>query len=250
MAGPSLPERIRRLLASHLDPQAAGAESGPRRIRRPEADPDRINEAEAVLAGLGGEVWAGDVVEVETSDPQFWNARSFSLSFRIEAVGRAEIADQTGRFSFSLFFLAPHQGADVLFLEGDLPQTARAYLGTRGPDALVDELRRCRHEYLRSPEPEVTFTIQTDDLGAWTAYAAREQGRFWALHGRSDLIPQTAYAPDGVPYRDCSLYFGPSLGEATWVLRLVEIGGFGHAFQAEALPLDKIRFWRRQRPGR
>jgi hypothetical protein len=62
-------------------------------------------------------------------------------------------------------------------------------------------------------------------------------------------VPQTAQAAQGATYRDCSFYFGPGLGEATWVLRLMEIGGFGHAFQMEALPLAKIKFWRRERPG-
>src|SRR5262249_7984682 len=143
-------------------------------------------------------------------------------------------------FSFLIYFLAPDQGADVLILEGDLPQTARAYLGTRGPDALTDELRRIRDAYLSAPEPEVPYDIVTDGLGRWTAYSARENGRFWVQHGTCGLIPQTGYGTDGTAYRDCSLYYGPSLGGATWTLRLVELGGFGHAFQAEVLPLGKI----------
>jgi hypothetical protein len=29
----------------------------------------------------------------------------------------------------------------------------------------------------------------------------------------------------------------------------MELGGFGHAFQMEVLTLDKVKFWRRERPG-
>ena len=246
MTSPSIPDRVRRLLAGHLDPSRPDIARGPRAIRRGD-DPDRVDEAAAILAGLGGDVWAGDVVELESSDPTFWNARTFELTYRIECVCLAEIGDETGRFTFSIFFLAPDQGADVLILEGDLPQTARAYLGVRGPDALVDELRRHRADYLRAPEAEVTYDIGTDGLGPWTAYAARERGRFWVRHGSSNLVPQTAYAAEGTSYRDCSFYYGPSLGAAAWTLRLVEIGGFGHAFQTEVLPLGKLKFWRRAR---
>ena len=248
MSGASIPDRIRRLLGSHLDPTRAESDRGPRPIRRGD-DPDQVDEAAAILATLGGEVWAGDVVELESGDPAFWNARAFELSYRIECVGLAEIRDQTGRFTFSIFFLAPDQGADALVLEGDLPQTARAYLATRGPDALVDELRRHRADYLRSPDAQETYDVAVDGLGEWTAYAARENGRFWVRHGASGLVPQTAYGADGAPYRDCSFFYGPSLGDAAWTLRLVEIGGFGHAFQAEVIPLSKVKFWRRERPA-
>jgi hypothetical protein len=249
MTGQSIPDRIRRLLANHLDPSSGTVDRGPRAIKRPYDDPDRVDEAAAILATLGGEVWAGDVAELESDDPAFWNARTFELTYRIESVCLAEVGDETGRFSFSIFFLAPDQGADVLVVEGDLPTTARAFLGVRGSDALTDELRRLRSEYLRSPDAEVAYTVQTDGLGEWTAYAARENGRFWLRHGASSLVPQTAQADTGAPYRDCSFYYGPSLGEAQWVLRLLEIGGFGHAFQMEALPLSKLRFWRRDRPA-
>jgi hypothetical protein len=208
-----------------------------------------VDEAAAILETLGGEVWAGDVVEVETDHPEFWNARSFEVSYRIEAVCLAEARDATGAFTFSVFFLAPDQGADVLIVEGDMPATARAYLGTRGPDALTEELRRLRADYLQAPEAEVTYEVTTDDLGQWTAFAARENGRCWVRHGRSTLVPQTAYAADVVAYRDCSFYYGDNLGAAAWQLRLLEIGGFGLAFQLEALPLSKIRFWRRDRPA-
>lgn len=248
MVGNSIPERIRRLFREHLDPSQPGSDRGPRPIQRRGHDADGADEAAALLESLGGEVWAGDVVEIETSDPGFWNARSFQLSYRIESVCLAEVGDETGRFSFPVFFLAPDQGADVLILEGDLLQTARAYLGTRAPDALVDELRERRDDYFQRPEAQVTYEIETDGLGQWTAYAARENGRFWSRHGTSDLVPRGGASQDGTTYRDCSFYYGARLGEATWNLRLMEIGGFGHAFQLEVLRLAKVKFWRRERP--
>jgi hypothetical protein len=251
MTGSSIPDRIRRLLGQHLDPATSGGPAGPRQIKRGD-DPDNVDEAAALMETLGGEVWAGDVVEVESSDPTFWNARAFDLSFRIECVTLAEVGDASGRFSFPVLFLDPNQGADVLILEGDLMQSARAYLGTRGPDSLVDELREFRDSYLLAPEPQVTYEVETDGLGRWTAYAAREEGRFWSRHGRSDLVPRAADSPNGTSYRDCSFYFGDRPCDATWMLRLMEVGGFGHAFQMEAVRLDKVRFWRRDRdrPGR
>ena len=248
MTGSSLPDRIRRLLGQQLDPAQVAAQ-GPRAIKRRDRDADQVDEAAAVLEALGGPVWAGDVAEVETSDPTFWNASSYELTYRIESVCQAEVGDDSGRFSFSVFFLDPHQGADVLILEGDLLQTARAFLGTRAPDALVDELREHREAYLRAPEAQVTFEVETDGLGPWTAYAAREQGRFWSRHGHSDLVPRTADNPEGTTYRDCSFYYGARLGDATWTLRLMELGGFGHAFQLEVLTLGKVKFWRRERPA-
>jgi hypothetical protein len=246
---PSIPDRIKRLFSQHLDPDSASnADKGPRTIRRGN-DPDQVDESQAILATLGGDVWAGDVVEIETDNPEFWNARSFNLSYSIETVCVAEIEDQTGNFSFTVLFLTPNQGADVLVIEGDVPQTARAYLGTRGPDALTEELRRYRYEYLRSSDSQVTYDLQTDGLGEWTAYAARENGRFWVRHGDSTLLPRTALGPEGTAYRDYSLYYGSNLGDSAWQLRLLEIGGFGHPFQMEVLPLTKLKFWRRDRPG-
>jgi hypothetical protein len=247
MTGASLPDRIKRLFADHLDPAPGSRpDPGPRRIRR-SGDRDQVDEAAAILDRLGGDVWAGDVVEIESADPAFWNASTFELTFQIEAVCLAEIEDETGTFTFSVFFLAPNQGADVLVIEGDLPQTARAYLGTRGPDALVEELRAHHLHYVKSPDTQVTYDVATDGLGPWTAYAARENGRLWIRHGKSDLLPQTAYGADGTAYRDASFFYGPTLGDAGWILRLLEIGGFGHAFQMEALPLAKLNFWRRDR---
>lgn len=248
MTSSSIPDRIRNLFKEHLDPNQPGVDGAPRNVRRRGEDADGIDEGAALLESLGGEVWAGDVVEIETNDPAFWNARGFELSYRIESVCLGEVGDESGRFSFPLFFLAPDQGADVLILEGDLLQTARAYLGTRAPDALVDELRERRDDYLRRAEAQVPYEIETDGLGEWTAYAARENGRFWSRQGTSDLVPRGADAPDGTSYRDCSFYYGARLGEAGWNLRLMELGGFGHAFQLEVLRLPKIKFWRRERP--
>lgn len=248
MSGTSIPDRIRRLLGQQLDPTPGGVDRGPRPLKRRGVDADDADEAAALMESLGGEVWAGDVVEVETSDPGFWSARSYELSFRIQAVCQAEVADASGRFSFPVLFLDPDQGADVLVLEGDLLQTARAYLGTRGPDALVDELRERRDAYLQAPDAVVAYEIETDGLGEWKAYAAREEGRFWSRHGHSDLVPRAAGGDAGASYRDCSLYYGSRLGDATWTLRLMEIEGFGHAFQMEVLRLDKLKFWRRERP--
>jgi hypothetical protein len=247
MTGQSIPERVKRLFFQHLDPvPGARPDAGPRRVKR-SGDRDQVDEAASIVENLGGEVWAGDVVEIQSDNLEFWNARSFELSYRIDTVCLAEVEDQTGAFTFSIFFLAPDQGADVLVIEGDLPLTARAYLGTRGPDALAEELRRHREGYLASPQAQLTYEVATDGLGSWTAYAARQDGRFWVRHGGSDLVPQTAYGPDGTSYRDASLFYGESLGDAAWILRLMEIGGFGHAFQMEALPLSKLKFWRRER---
>ena len=249
MTGQSIPDRVKRLLTRHLDPDKGGAgDRGPRAIRR-DHDPDSVDEAQAVMQSLGGEVWAGDVVQLETEDPTFWGAQTWELSYVVECACIADIGDQTGNFSFSIFFLAPDQGADVLIVEGDLPQTARAYLGTRGPDALTEELRGFWQEYLLASDAQVTYDLATDELGEWTAYAARENGRFWVRHGSSKLVPQTAFSPDGVAYRDFSLYYGDNLGDAGWQLRLLEVGGFGHAFQMEALPLSKLKIWRRERPA-
>jgi hypothetical protein len=248
MSGESIPDRIRHLFGG--GPAHGEADPGPRSIVRPDFDADGVDEAAALLQTMGGEVWAGDVVEVETSDPTFWNAHSFELSFRVECVCLADVGDESGRFTFPIFFLAPDQGADVLILEGDLLQTARAYLGTRGPDDLVDELRERRDAYLQAPEAQVTYDIQTDGLGQWTAYSAREGGRFWSRHGASDLVPRSAEGAEGTTYRDCSFYYGPHLGDASWMLRLMELGGFGHAFQLEVLRLSKVKFWRRERPAR
>ncbi len=201
-----------------------------------------------MLDRLGGDVWAGDVVEVDTSDPAFWNASSFTLNFRIDAVALAQTNDERGAFTFAVLFLAPDQGADVLVIEGDMAATARAYLGVRGPGALREELARYRTAFLRDARDEVAFDVETDRLGTWTAFQVRVGGRFWLRHGRSDHVPASAEGIDGVAYGDASFYYGPSLAQSGWLLRTMEYGGFGHAFQMESVPLSAVRFWRRERP--
>ena len=249
MTGDSIPDRVRRLWNRAFDhPKGPPIDRGPRVVRRGH-DADGTDEAAALLARLGGDVWAGDVVEVDTSDPAFWNAASFTLSFQVGAVALAQTGDDRGLFSFQLFFLAPNQGADIVVIEGDMPSTARAYLGVRGPVALHEELGRYRNAYLRDALPEVAYDVACDGLGTWTAYQVRGDGRFWLRHGTSENVPLSADTADGVRYGDASFFFGPSLGEAGWILRVMEYGGFGHAFQMESLPLSAVRFWRRERPA-
>jgi hypothetical protein len=246
--GDSIPERVRRLWNQAFDhPKEPPVDRGPRVVRR-DHDADDTDEAAAMIARLGGDVWAGDVVEIDTSDPAFWNASSFTLSFQVGAVALAQTGDQRGHFTWNVFFLAPNQGADIVVIEGDMPSTARAYLGVRGPVALQEELARYRTAYLRDVRPEVAYDVATDGLGTWTAYQVRGDGRFWLRHGASENVPTSAGGIDGVRYGDASFYYGPSLGAAGWIIRIMEYGGFGHAFQMESLPLSAVRFWRRDRP--
>ena len=58
------------------------------------------------------------------------------------------------------------------------------------------------------------------------------------------LISRAALTPVGTAYSDCSFYYGPSLAEAPWMLRLVQIGSYRLAFQCEILPIDNVKFWR------
>jgi hypothetical protein len=244
----SIPDRVRRLWSQAFDhPTQPPLDRGPRRVNRGH-DTDGIDEAAAMMARLGGDVWAGDVVEIDTSDPAFWNASSFTLSFQIGAVALAQTSDQRGLFTFTVLFLAPNQGADVLIVEGDMPATARAYLGVRGSTTLHEELARYRTAYLRDANAVVCYDVATDGLGSWTAYQVRGNGRFWLRHGTSENVPTSADAVDGVMYGDASFYYGPSLAQAGWIIRLIEFGGFGHAFQMESLPITAVRFWRRDRP--
>ena len=215
-----------------------------RDIIRERYDHDRTDEAAQLIAAIGGDFHSGDVAEVETYHPDFWEADEFSLNYEIGAVGRAEIAEEAGVFSFTLALLAPDQSANVLFVEGDQPQSALAYLGVQGSTGLVGELTRYRDDYLRGSEDEVRYDVQTDGLGTWTAFSARPEGTFWLVEGESDLVSRAALSPVGTAYSDCSFYFGPSLAEAPWMLRLVEIGSYRLAFQCEILPIDKVKFWR------
>lgn len=243
---PSLPDRLRRLIQAER-PERQGGDTPPARrpIRRTDRDSDQVDEAAQMEAAAGGEVHAGDVVEVVTADPSFWKQSHFELQFAIEAVARAEISDAIGSFSFLIYFLSPDQGADALILEGDLPQTARAFLGALGPPDLSATLQTLLEDYRSRPETQVGYDVPLEDLGRWTAYAAREDGRFWLLEGRSGLVPATADRRDGVGYRDFACYYGQSQASAQWELRLLEIGGFGQAFQGERVALKDVRFWRR-----
>ena len=109
-------------------------------------------------------------------------------------------------------------------------------------------MTRYRDDFLQRTEDEinegVSYDVQTDGLGTWTAFSARPEGKFWLVEGESDLVSRAALTPVGTAYSDCSFYFGPSLAEAPWMLRLIEIGGYRLAFQCEILPIDKVKFWR------
>ena len=234
--------RAWRLVAGNKSDQESGRER--REIVRERYDHDRTDEAAQLIAAIGGDFHSGDVAEVETADPAFWSSSYFTLNYEVGAVGRAEIPDEAGLFSFTLALLAPDQKASVLFLEGDQPQSAQAYLGIKHSRKLAEELRYCRDDYFQSSEPEVSYDVQTDALGTWTAFSARAQGRFWLVEGDSDLIARAALSPAGTSYSDCSFYDGPSLAKATRMLRLVEIGDYPLAFQCEILSVDKVKFWR------
>ena len=246
MSDGSLLRRAWRLVAGNKPDQ----ESRPQRreIIRDRYDQDRTDEAAQLIAAIGGDFHSGDVAEVETYHPDFWEANEFTLNYEVGAVGRAEIPDAAGLFSFTLALLAPDQNASVLFIEGDQPQSAQAYLGIQGSKNLVDELARYRDDYLRRTESEinarVSYDVQTDGLGTWTAFSARPEGTFWLVEGESALVARAALTPVGTSYSDCSFYYGPSLAEAPWMLRLVEIGGYPLVFQCEILPIDNVKFWR------
>ena len=174
----------------------------------------RTDEAAQLIAAIGGNFHSGDVAEVETADPAFWEANEFTLNYEVGAVGRAEIPDAAGQFSFTLALLAPDQSASILFVEGDQPQSALAYLGIQGSDGLVGELTRYRDDYLQHTAAEVSYDVETDGLGTWTAFSARPEGTFWLVEGESDLVARAALTPVGTSYSDCSFYYGPSLAEA------------------------------------
>ena len=247
MSNNSMLGRLRSMLrAGWRQRQAQGTAEHPQRreIIRDRFDPDRTDEAGQLMAALGGDIHVGDVIEAQTADPPFWQADEFTLSYELQAVGHAEIPDEAGQFSFTVALLATHQSADVLMLEGDQLQSAHAYLGAQGDKAIAAELGQFREDYLRHTAAEVSYEVQTDELGAWTAFSARQDGQFWLVEGQSALVPQSALAPTGTSYRDCSFYRGDSLDTAAWILRLVEIGGFPIVFQCEVLTLDQVHFWR------
>ncbi len=242
MSSGGLFRRAWRLVAGSKSEQESGSQR--REIVRERYDHDRTDEAAQLIAAIGGDFHRGDVAEVETADPTFWDADEFTLSYEVGAVGRAEIPDAAGQFSFTLALFAPDQSASILFVEGDQPQSALAYLGVQGSAGLVEELTRYRDDYLQHTAAEVSYDVQADGLGTWTAFSARPEGTFWLVEGESDLISRAALTPVGTAYSDCSFYYGPSLAEAPWMLRLVQIGSYRLAFQCEILPIDNVKFWR------
>ena len=70
--------------------------------------------------------------------------------------------DTAGQFSFTLALFAPDQSASILFVEGDQPQSALAYLGVQGSAGLVEELTRYRDDYLQHTAAEVSYDVQAD----------------------------------------------------------------------------------------
>ena len=247
MGSGGLFRRAWRLVAGSKSAQRSPPER--REIVRDRFDEDRTDEAAQLIAAIGGDFHSGDVAEVETGDPSFWEADEFTLNYEVGAIGRAEIPDAAGQFSFTLALLAPNQSASALFIEGDQPQSAQAYLGIQGSDGVVGELTRHRDDYLQRTEAEVSYEVETEGLGTWTAFSARPEGAFWLVEGESSLVARAALTPAGTSYGDCSFYYGPSLAEAQWMLRLVEIGGYRLAFQCEVLPVDKVKFWRHRDSG-
>lgn len=242
MSSGGLFRRAWRLVAGSKSEQESGRER--REIIRERYDHDRTDEAAQLVAAIGGDFHSGDVAEVETADPAFWDADEFTLNYEVGAVGRAEIPDAAGQFSFTLALLAPDQSASILFVEGEQPQSALAYLGVQGSAGLVEELTRYRDDYLQHTAAEVSYDVQADGLGTWTAFSARPEGTFWLVEGESTLVARAALTPVGTAYSDCSFYYGPSLAEAPWMLRLVQIGSYRLAFQCEILPIDNVKFWR------
>ena len=184
MSSGGLLRRAWRLVAGNKSDQESGRER--REIVRERYDHDRTDEAAQLIAAIGGDFHSGDVAEVETADPAFWDADEFTLNYEVGAVGRAEIPDTAGQFSFTLALFAPDQSASILFVEGDQPQSALAYLGVQGSAGLVEELTRYRDDYLQHTAAEVSYDVQTDGLGTWTAFSARPEGTFWLVEGESD----------------------------------------------------------------
>jgi len=198
-----------------------------------------------VLNAIGGQIRPGDAATVHVADPAVWGLNSFDLDVSIGAVSRAEIRDQSGIFSFMVYWMPPNQEAAVLTAEGDVLALAEAFVGRLvRNDGLRDALLWCRDRYLEdaaASEPE--YDLSEHGLATWTAFAAREGGTLRIESGATDLLPGGAAAGNGLPYRDFTLYQGGRDQPAR--LRLIQVGGYAYVFQGEVVLLRDVRFLRR-----
>ena len=211
--------------------RSAGRSSGDR------YDQDRTDEAAQLIAAIGGNFHSGDVAEVETADPAFWEANEFTLNYEVGAVGRAEIPDAAGQFSFTLALLAPDQSASILFVEGDQPQSALAYLGIQGSDEPrggADPLPRRLPPTHCGGGSATTWRRTASARGRPSPPGPR--ARSGSSRASPTLVARAALTPVGTSYSDCSFYYGPSLAEAPWMLRLVEIGGYPDSISVRNTP--------------
>jgi hypothetical protein len=87
------------------------------------------------------------------------------------------------------------------------------------------------------------YDLSEHDLGAWTAFAARQGGALRVEAGTAALLPAGAAAGNGLPYEDFSLRRAGDPGQER--LRLLQIGSYGYAFQGEIVSLTSIAILRR-----
>jgi hypothetical protein len=214
--------------------------------RRPD-DPDQVDEADQIIAAIGGQVRPGDAVVVPISDPEPWGIASFELDLTIAAVSRAEIRDVTGLFSFLIFWMSPGQPAAVLMVEGDVLAMSEVFVGRLlQNDDLINALLWCRDQYLADQEhSQLDFDLSEHGVGTWTAYSAREGDRLRVESGTAELLSASAAAGSGLPYRDFTLrQDDPS---NPYRLRLVQVGSYTYLFRGEVMPLRNVTFLRRTR---
>jgi hypothetical protein len=211
-------------------------------------DPDQVDEAGHVVSAVGGQVRPGDAVTVHIHDPEPWGLTSFDLDLSVTAVSRAEIRDATGLFTFMVYWMSPGQEADLLMVEGDVLALAEVFVGTRLTNAdLSQAVQWCRDQYKADPRDEVEFDLSELGFGTWTAFSAREGGAIRLDSGTAPLLPAGAAGPNGVSYRDFTLYQGSR--QEPHRLRLVEIGAYPYLFKGEVVALDEVKFLRRTSPG-
>jgi hypothetical protein len=210
-------------------------------------DPDQVDEAEQIVGAVGGQVRPGDAATVHINDPEPWGLNSFDLDLSIGAVSRAEIRDADGLFSFMVYWMPPNQDASVLMVEGDVVALAEVFAGRLIRETTVaDALIWCRDQYIGSEHAQLDFDLSEHDLGEWTAFSAREDGRLRIEGGAADLLPGGAGAGSGLPYRDFTLFQGRR--ENPERLRLVQVGGYAYVFRGEIVPLRGVTFLRRTPP--